>query len=167
MPTRRSSSRCRRTAPAACRLLNSLRRWNSGLQGDFLARYARHVELGISILSPVCATRTRAARPSWPHHLPPWAHHSTSIPCMPPPEREAVLRESQDTGLEGRRLRFGMIRSALLLSRTTGALPPCCTHETKCTSTFRVTRRGRCRPQRLLPQPADAYETLSRPGDQG
>lgn len=81
-----------------------LRRWNSGLQGDFLARYARHVNWEASVL--VHRLRRNKGSDKDPRvsitHT--WAHYSTST--------AKAFSISGQSDKEGGKVRFGMIRSA-------------------------------------------------------
>lgn len=81
-----------------------LRRWNSGLQGDFLARYARHVNWEASILVSRLRNPNDTAKPPRVSITHSWAHYSTSR------AKAFSIRGKEDH--ERSKVRFGMIRSA-------------------------------------------------------
>lgn len=138
-----------------------LRRWNSGLQGDFLARYARHVNWESSILVARLRNKDKSGKAQRVSITHTWAHHSTSM-AHAFSLSEAVLRESQDTGLEGRRLRFGMIRSAYFYLEQP-VLFPLLYHETAHLH-FPSDAEAEADHSDFFLNRRDAYETLSRPG---
>lgn len=138
-----------------------LRRWNSGLQGDFLARYARHVNWESSILVARLRNKDKSGKAQRVSITHTWAHHSTSM-THASSLSEAVLRESQDTGLEGRRLRFGMIRSAYFYLEQP-VLFPLLYHETAHLH-FPSDAEAEADHSDFFLNRRDAYETLSRPG---
>jgi len=138
-----------------------LRRWNSGLQGDFLARYARHVNWESSILVARLRNKDKsdkAPRVSITHT---WAHHSTSM-AHAFSLSEAVHRAIKDDGSEGRKLRFGMIRSAYFYLEQP-VLFPLLYHETAHLH-FPSDAEAKADHSEFFLNRRDAYETLSKPG---
>lgn len=142
-----------------------LRRWNSGLQGDFLARYARHVNWESSILVARLRSKGKsdqAQRVSITHT---WAHHSTSM-ANPFSLSEAAHYVTEDTHHKGQKLRFGMIRSAYFYLEQP-VLFPLLYHETAhlhFPSDAEAEADAKAYKSDFFLNRRDAYETLSKPG---
>lgn len=138
-----------------------LRRWNSGLQGDFLARYARHVNWESSILVARLRNKDKsdkAQRVSITHT---WAHHSTSM-AHAFSLSEGVHHVLKDGAPEGQKLRFGMIRSAYFYLEQP-VLFPLLYHETAHLH-FPSDAEAEADHSDFFLNRRDAYETLSKPG---